>query len=91
MRTISMKKINISIPSDLLEAVDKRAKDRSSTRSKIIREFLQACLDDMRKLELRESLKEGYSLNADRDRGIANEFIYSDHEQEVKLKKDEEK
>lgn len=91
MQTSSMKKINISIPSDLLEAVDKRAKVRSSTRSNIICEFLQACLDDTKKLELKESLKEGYSLNADRDRGIADEFIYSDYEQEVRLKKDEEK
>jgi len=91
MQTISMTKINISLPSDLLEEVDRQAEDKNSTRSKIIREFLQACLDNMKKLGLKESLKEGYILNADRDQTIANKFIYSDYEQDTMFKKDEEK
>ncbi len=91
MQTIGMKKINVSIPSDLLKEVDKRAEVRNTTRSRIIREFLQVYLDDLKKLELKESLKEGYILNSERDQGIANEFIYADFEQEARLKKAEEK
>ena len=80
MSTIAMKKININIPFDLLKEVERRAKEHNFTRSKLIREFLSAYLNELKKRELREKLKEGYLANANRDQQITEEFAYSDHE-----------
>lgn len=85
MSTVSMKKININIPFDLLKEVEQRAKERNFTRSKLITEFLSAYLNELKKRELREKLKEGYLANANRDQQISEEFVYSDHELEATL------
>jgi len=70
MSTVAMKRININIPFDLLNEVEIRAKEHNFTRSKLIREFLHAYLNELKKRELREKLKEGYLANANRDQQI---------------------
>jgi len=85
MPTVAMKKININIPFDLLKEVEQRANERNLTRSKLIREFLIAHLNELKKSELREKLKEGYLANANRDQQISEEFVHSDHELETTL------
>ena len=85
MSTAAMKKININIPFDLLKEVEQRASERNFTRSKLIREFLSAHLNELKKHELREKLKEGYLANANRDKQISEEFVHSDHELESTL------
>lgn len=80
MQIAPMKKIIITIPLDLLEEAERRAKENNSSRSEFIRESLRAYLDDLKKRELRERLKEGYLVNAERDRQIAEEFAHSDYE-----------
>jgi len=85
MPTAAMKKININIPFDLLKEVEQRASERNFTRSKLIREFLIAHLNELKKRELREKLKEGYLANANRDQQISEEFIHSDHKLESTL------
>jgi metal-responsive CopG/Arc/MetJ family transcriptional regulator len=78
-----MKKIDINIPFDLLKEVEQRAKERNFTRSKLIREFLAAYLNELKKRELREKLKEGYLAHANRDQQISEEFV--DSEKQSKL------
>ena len=85
-----MKRINIHIPSDLLNEVETRAKEKNSTRSRFIREILEAYLLKLKKGDLQERLKEGYLVYADRDQKIADEFRYADYEMEMRLKDREE-
>jgi len=90
METTPMKKIMITIPSNLLNEVEKKAREKNYNRSRIIREFLQAYLDEQKRIELYEKLKEGYIVNKQRDQKISEDFCYSDYELETKMSKQEE-
>ena len=90
METTPMKKIMITIPSNLLNEVEKKAREKNYNRSRIIREFFQAYLDEQKKIELYEKLKEGYIVNRQRDQKISEDFCYSDYELEMKMSKQEE-
>jgi CopG family transcriptional regulator / antitoxin EndoAI len=91
MDTVQMKKIMITIPSNLLNEVETIAKEKKYNRSRIIREFLRSHIDELKRAELFKQLKEGYIVNSQRDQKISEEFSCSDNELEAKLLKQEER
>lgn len=84
MPQVNMKRINIQIPSDLLSEVEVRAKQCNSNLSRFIRDILEAYLLSSKRGDLKERLKEGYLVHADRDQKIADEFKYADFEVEMR-------
>jgi CopG family transcriptional regulator / antitoxin EndoAI len=90
MGTVQMKKIMITIPSNLLNEVETIAKEKKYNRSRIIREFLRSHIDELKRRELFKQLKDGYIVNSQRDQEISEDFICSDNELEEKLLKQEE-
>lgn len=91
MQTVHTKKIMLNIPVDLLNEVEIRSKKNNSNRSALIRESLRTYLNYLKRRELQERLKEGYLVNAERDREIAEKFVYSDYELEIRLASQEGK
>jgi CopG family transcriptional regulator/antitoxin EndoAI len=69
-----------TIPPGLLEQVDERAAQLSTSRSGLIRQALKHFLEEQRRQELRALLKEGYLASAERDLRICDEFAYADYE-----------
>ncbi|UCE06404.1 MAG: hypothetical protein JSW07_23030 [bacterium] len=78
MQQVSMKRINIQIPSDLLNEVETRAKEKNSNCSRFIREIREAYFLKLKKIDLRERPKEGYLVYAYRDQKISDEFKYAE-------------
>lgn len=78
--TVSTKRVMFTLPSGLLERVDEEVKKLETNRSNLIREALEYFLEERRRHELRELLKEGYLYHAERDQRICEEFAYSDYE-----------
>jgi len=91
MDTVQMKKIMITIPSNLLNEVETIAKEKKYNRSRIIREFLRSHIDELKRRELFKQLKEGYIVNSHRDQKISEEFSFSDFALDAKLIKQGEK
>lgn len=60
MASIDSKKVTISLPAELVAYADRKARERRSTRSGIIRELLQR----MRDREVEELAREGYAFYA---------------------------
>lgn len=75
-----MQRVMITIPPSLLQEVDGMAVKANSSRSQLIREALEQYLEAHRRQELRELLKEGYLVHAERDLRICEEFATSDYE-----------
>jgi CopG family transcriptional regulator/antitoxin EndoAI len=74
------KRVMFVLPPALLKQVDEVVSRRKINRSRLIRQALEQFLEEQQRLELREQLKEGYLVHAERDRAIAEEFAYSDYE-----------
>ena len=81
--TTTMKRVMFTIPPSLLEQVEKTAAKLNTSRSGLIRQALEHFLEEQRRQELRELLKEGYLANAERDLRICEEFAYADYEATV--------
>jgi metal-responsive CopG/Arc/MetJ family transcriptional regulator len=64
--------------------VDEAVSKQKTNRSRLIRQALEQFLEEQRRQELRELLKEGYLVHAERDRSIAEEFAHSDYEVTVR-------
>jgi len=75
-----MRRIIVTMPPDLLQQVEEMAQKLDFNRSQFIRRAVEAFLEEQRRRELRELLKEGYLVNAERDLGIAEEFAHADYE-----------
>jgi len=82
--TPTMRRIIVTMPPDLLQQVEEMAAKLDFNRSQFIRHALQTFLEEQRRRELRELLKEGYLVNAERDRQIAEEFAHADYETVVR-------
>lgn len=81
---VAMKKIMFGIPPDLLKAIESMAITNRLNRSQLIRESLSYYLEELRRRELGEQLKEGYLANANRDLEISEDFKHADYEAAVK-------
>jgi CopG family transcriptional regulator/antitoxin EndoAI len=75
-----MRRIIVTMPPDLLQQVEEMAQKLDFNRSQFIRRAVEAFLEEQRRRELRELLKEGYLVNAERDLRIAEEFAHADYE-----------
>jgi CopG family transcriptional regulator/antitoxin EndoAI len=85
MRTAqTMRRVIVTMPPDLLQQVEEMAAKLDFNRSQFIRHALEAFLEEQRRRELRELLKEGYLVNAERDLRIAEEFAHADYETVVR-------
>ena len=67
------KRINISIPVETLELLDEIAPPKK--RSRYIAEAITRYANEIKRLQLREQLKAGYTANAENDRQIAEEWF----------------
>jgi CopG family transcriptional regulator/antitoxin EndoAI len=76
----TMRRIIVTMPPDLLQQVEEMAQKLDFNRSQFIRRAVEAFLEEQRRRELRELLKEGYLVNAERDLRIAEEFAHADYE-----------
>jgi len=76
----AMRRIMITMPPDLLQQADEAATRLHSNRSQFIRQAIEFFLEEQRRRELRELLKEGYLAHAERDLRVAEEFAYADYE-----------
>jgi metal-responsive CopG/Arc/MetJ family transcriptional regulator len=71
------KRINISIPIETLNLLDKIAP--SKKRSQFIVEAVTQYASEIKRLQLKEQLKSGYIANAESDRQIAEEWFNRFH------------
>ncbi len=78
--TTTMQRVMITIPPALLAQVEETAAKLNLSRSRLIRDALQQYLDAQRRQELRELLKEGYIVHAERDLRLCEEFAEADYE-----------
>ncbi len=67
------KRINISIPIETLNLLDKIVP--SKKRSQFIIEAVTQYANELKRLQLRDQLKAGYMANAESDRQIAEEWF----------------
>lgn len=83
------KRINISIPEETLQLLDEIAPPKK--RSQFIVEAIMQYASEIKRLQLREQLKAGYTANAESDRQIAEEWFPIEQEVFEKhvLEKDE--
>ena len=80
MRTATMQRVMFTIPPSLLERVEEAAARLNTSRSDLIRRALEHFLEEQRRQELRELLKEGYLATAEESLRICEEFAYADYE-----------
>jgi len=73
-----------TIPPALLESVEALAARLHISRSSLLRNALEAYIAEVERQELRELLKEGYQVHAERDLAICKEFAYADYEATMK-------
>ncbi len=81
--TVHSTKVMITLPPALLADIDEQAAQHQTSRSGLIRLVLERYLAEQRRSALREQLKEGYIVNYERDRQIAEEFAHADYEATV--------
>jgi metal-responsive CopG/Arc/MetJ family transcriptional regulator len=58
--TIQVVKVTVSVPSELLKMADKVAKERKTSRSKVV----ASCLEELAKQRLEAEMEEGYRAMA---------------------------
>lgn len=78
--TATMQRVMITVPPGLWAQVEELAARLNFSRSRLIREALEQYLEMQRRLELRELLTEGYTVHAERDLRICEEFAAADYE-----------
>ena len=76
-----LKKVLITVPDSLLEAVDSAAKVENVNRSEFVREAMKMYLSERRKHTRREQLKKGYQQMAELNLSLAE--VYFDAEEEA--------
>jgi metal-responsive CopG/Arc/MetJ family transcriptional regulator len=58
--TVQVVKVTVSVPSELVKMADKVAKERKTSRSKVV----SSCLEELAKKRLEAELEEGYRAMA---------------------------
>ena len=79
-RLVAMRQITIAIPPELLDRLDRSARELGTSRSQLICEVLGVYLDEKRQQELNDRLEEGYRVHAARDVRISEAFRFADYE-----------
>ena len=74
----AMARVIVTMPPALLARVERLTARLGFSRSRLIREALEQYLEAQRRQELRELLKEGYAVNAERDRRVCEELAAAD-------------
>jgi len=75
-----MRRIMITVPPHLLQQVDEAATRLHFNRSQFIRRAIEFFLEEQRRRELRELLKEGYLARAQESLEIAEAFYAAEQE-----------
>jgi CopG family transcriptional regulator/antitoxin EndoAI len=75
-----MKRVMFTIPPSLLEQVEEAAAKLNTSRSGLIRQALEHFLEEQRRQELRELLKEGYLYRAEESLRLSDEFYIAEQE-----------
>ena len=76
----TMRRVMITMPPDLLRQTDEAATRLDSSRSQLIRQAIVFFLEEQRRRELRELLKEGYLARAQESLEMAEEFYVAEQE-----------
>ena len=78
--TQTMRRIIVTMPPDLLQQVEEMAAKLNFNRSQFIRRAVEEFLEEQRRRELRELLKEGYLYRAQESLEMAEEFYVAEQE-----------
>ncbi len=78
--TQTMRRIIVTMPPDLLQQVEEMAAKLNFNRSQFIRRAVEEFLEEQRRRELRELLKEGYLYRAQESLEMAEEFYIAEQE-----------
>jgi metal-responsive CopG/Arc/MetJ family transcriptional regulator len=71
-----VEKLTISVPKNLIELADKIAKEKRTSRSKVV----SACLQELAEKRLRAEMEEGYKALAKENLKFAEDTIYATNE-----------
>lgn len=82
-----LKKVLITVPDSLLEAVDSQAKVENINRSEFVREAMKMYLSNKKKVAQKDELKKGYQEMAKINLSLAEAFF--DAEEEAYLASEE--
>lgn len=75
-----LKKVLITLPDSLLEAVDSAAKVENINRSEFVREAMKMYLSERKKRARNEELKKGYQEMAELNLSLAETFFNAEEE-----------
>ena len=75
-----LKKVLITVPDSLLEAVDSAAKVENVNRSEFVREAMKMYLSERKKRARKEELKKGYQEMAALNLSLAETFFDAEEE-----------
>ena len=78
--TQTMRRIIVTMPPDLVQQVEEMASRLDFNRSQFIRRAVEAFMEEQRRRELRELLKEGYLYRAQESLEMAQEFYVAEQE-----------
>ena len=67
--TIQVVKVTVSVPSELVKMADKVAKERKTSRSKVV----SSCLEELAKKRLEAEMEEGYRAMEKDEKRLAGE------------------
>ncbi|AUS98214.1 CopG family transcriptional regulator [Clostridium thermosuccinogenes] len=79
-----LKKIMISLPDNLLKEVDYIVSTEKINRSEFVREAMKLYIREIRKIEMRENMKNGYQEMAEINIKLAEMCVEIDNEQQEK-------
>ncbi len=75
-----LKKVLITVPDSLLEAVDSAAKVANINRSELVREAMKLYLSERKKRSRKEELKNGYQEMAELNLSLAEMYFSAEEE-----------
>ena len=75
-----LKKVLITVPDSLLEAVDSQAKVENINRSEFVRAAMKMYLSERKEQALKEELKKGYQEMAELNLSIAETYFDAEEE-----------
>jgi CopG family transcriptional regulator/antitoxin EndoAI len=78
--TVETKRVMFTLPSALLQEVDETVEKMETNRSSLIRKALECFLEEQRRQELRDLLKEGYLYRAQESLELAEDFFAAEQE-----------
>ena len=74
--TTQVVKVTVSVPADLVKMADKVAKERKTSRSKVV----SSCLQELAKQRFQAELEEGYRAMAEEEKRLARETFEAQRE-----------